>query len=378
MGTPDTLQTTYVSNITGTDGMDVFKVYDRESKYDKLYFIEALYSSDSDGTNGIQNPIDSTDPNILPFYTNDSISDSSGTTKTVRGKMYDHLDALFTADVIEDAKFTSPTSLFTWFETSLKESCDEIASRKQGASFLDYSGWGSLEKEFYELYFKENRQAQNAYDAVFDLLENNYDNPQAYRPYIAWKFIDVMFPAIDRNNFFMIDRVHILMKFVFVLGTFHMESTGYDQKYDVFHNRVFTLLIKQSLFYKEFGGADDDNGQLTLEEMKEKNVLLSRKVRENSHVLNRNKETVQTTQDNLRTLVNVDSYIHSTRNMAWYFMVGLIVVLVLVSSAMAFSYSRGRNAEVYLVALIVILGVFSFEAFKGAEKVLSLPKSMYK
>jgi hypothetical protein len=58
-------------------------------------------------------------------------------------------------------------------------------------------------------------------------------------------------------------------------------------------------------------------------------------------------------------------------------MIALLVVLVVAGASLMYSYARGMTGEVYLVAIIIVTGVFSFEAFRGAERIFSLPPSTF-
>ena len=53
------------------------------------------------------------------------------------------------------------------------------------------------------------------------------------------------------------------------------------------------------------------------------------------------------------------------------------LLLALSVAGMAYAYARGRTGELYLVGGLLILGVFAFEAFKGAEQLMVLPASVF-
>lgn len=260
--------------------------------------------------------------------------------------------------------FSEPINLFDMFHTALLETCraQAVVKMNGGAAVTHPNPPTS---GFLELI---NAPQQNFEDA--------YTTPLAFRPYFAWKYIDEVYPEAERREYYLIERMHVLTKFVFILFLLHPTVTkpaeGSEANMTIFLNWAMTLLVKLSLELTSIGDPDS----VSIDDSATKNVELSNRVRQDSEVLLKNKGVVQRAQDNLRSLVDVDRHVQASRNRAWYLMVVLIVVLAASVAGMAAAYSRGYTGEVYLVASILLLGVLSFEAFNGAEQLFSLPTSV--
>lgn len=297
---------------------------------------------------------------------------------------------------ISDSSFSSLDNIDNWFSGKLKEACLEAAVRKTDpdsptGELKPEIAIDSIQASFYRRYLL-GEEAQDESDDILtttnESIEATYENPSALRPYFAWRYIDIMFPGSERNEYFLVQRVHLLTKVVFIMAMLHPKADANDvsggsgriEEHSRFSvvidiiGRLIVFLIKESLVYTSIG---DPTTDISIDDDAQRNSELSHKIHNNSKTLIRNKNIVQKTQDNLRSLVNVDSYVKSTRKVAWYTMLGLIVLLVLAVASMAFSYARGRTGEMYLVAGVIVLGVVAFEAFKGVEKLFALPVSVF-
>ena len=208
-----------------------------------------------------------------------------------------------------------------------------------------------------------------------DALNQKYttETVKMFRPYMAWKHIDHMYPQEERSEYFLIERMYTLTKLVFILSILKPTSASSTVELLGILNKIMTFMVKESL---EFTTVGDPQTTTSIDDSTMTNVALSRSVRDNSESLIENKEIVQKFQDNLRSLVDVDKSVQSARTGAWYMMLFLVVVLVLSVAGMAYAYARGRTGELYLVGGVLVLGVVAFEAFKGAERLMVLPASI--
>ena len=217
--------------------------------------------------------------------------------------------------------------------------------------------------------FKGHLLAGNFPDALEDKYTSN--TVSVFRPYMAWKHIDHMYPEEERTEYFLIERMHTLTKLVFILSILKPETEN-SALLDTL-NKIMTFMVKQSLEYTSVG---DPRTNASIDDSTMTNVELSRKVRADSESLLENKEIVQKFQDNLRSLVDVDKSVQSARTRAWYMMLFLVVVLVLSVAGMVYAYARGRTGEIYLLGGVLVLCVMAFEAFKGGERLMLLPASI--
>lgn len=312
--------------------------------------------------------------------------------KSFRKALLSKLPADVTA--VSGSWFTDHDTVDTWFSGVLKEACTEAAVVKTDSDTgvpVPQLALDRINTSFHRRYLLGEEVGENSDDLLATTrtsMNETYTNPSALRPYFAWKYIDIMFPGVERNEYFLIERVHLLTKLVFIIAMIHpkastLDSTGATQliedhdKADVVLDiigRAIVFIVKKSLVYTNIGDATTD---LSIDDDETRNSELSHMIHNNSKTLIKNKDIVQKTQDNLRSLVNVDGYVKKTRTRAWYTMVVLLVLLGLVVGSMAFAYSRARTGEMYLIGGIVVLGVLAFEAFKGAERLFSLPASVF-
>lgn len=260
----------------------------------------------------------------------------------------------------ENIDFDSREDGFTKFETSLLKAC-----RLNSSVTTTHP---TISGDFRGLMLDT--------DSLSDDFKSKYENLDTtfFRPYFAWKHIDEMYPENERREYYLIERMHTLTKYVFILYILHMNVLGAapDAAIKQYLEKVMTSLVKESLVLTNIGNPD----VFSLDDTTAENVKLSSKVRTRSELLLKNKRVVQSAQDNLRSLVDIDKHVQRTRTVAWYAMMLLLVLLALSVAGMSFSYARGRNGEVYLVAGVLVLGVLAFEAFKGAERLFSLPSSV--
>ena len=196
-------------------------------------------------------------------------------------------------------------------------------------------------------------------------------------PLLAWNHIDIMFPFEEREKYGFIQRLYTLTKFVFMLKL--LDPTKITDT----TNKATSISICQELIlhlYKDilqFTTIGDGTSGLQIDDVYADNTKLTHDIRNNSETLIKNKDRVTLTQNNLRSLANLERHVQKTRNLTWYMMIALLVVLVVAGASLMYSYARGMTGEVYLVALIIVIGVFSFEAFRGAERIFSLPPSTF-
>jgi hypothetical protein len=192
----------------------------------------------------------------------------------------------------------------------------------------------------------------------------------------AWKHIDIMFPVEERGKYGFIHRLYTLTKFVFMLKV--LDPTKVNTA-----NKPIALALCEELIlhlYKDilqFTTIGDGTSGLQIDDVYADNTKLTHDIRNNSETLIKNKDRVTLTQNNLRSLANLERHVQKTRNLTWYMMIALLVVLVVAGASLMYSYARGMTGEVYLVAIIIVTGVFSFEAFRGAERIFSLPPSTF-
>lgn len=354
----------YQANLYSTDSTDatetkhllecVGDIKECENESDKrlseLYFVPAYY--DAAGTQPLKR-IGSF--GILPDAINGNI--------TPRANLLTELQAACKTES-ESLQASSIEQISEWFTARLATACVKLANVDLGGDDVDLSTLQSAE-------FRR-QLLDNDYP---DPLKNNYSNPDIFRPYMAWKHIDHMYPQSERKDYFMIERMHTLTKIVFILSILKPDNTAQEDTVILdLLNKIMTFLVKQSLEFESVGNPHTNS---SVDDVAKSNIELSRDVRDNSDVLLNNKEVVQKTQDNLRSLVDVDKHVQSARNRAWYTMVLLVVILALSVAGMAYAYARGRTGEVYLVGGVLILGVVAFESLRGAERLMALPASVF-
>ena len=279
-------------------------------------------------------------------------------------------DELMNEVVANDQEFPGMSEIGDWFTTRIKNACQSQLTLQTGVTqhpALPSTG------------LRELSESTNLSTDLSDDFKSSYATPTDFSvllPYFVWKYIDEMYPVEERRDYFLIERMHLLTKLVFIL---HILNPSYFQTTDAdslvpILDKIMTFLVKQSLIYTSIG---DPTTDISLDDASSQNVALSHKVRENSDNLIEKKGIVQKTQDNLRSLVNVDKHVQSTRKVAWYVMVVLVILLAISVAGMAYAYARGRTGEVYMVASFLVLGVVAFEAFKGAERLFALPTSVF-
>lgn len=265
----------------------------------------------------------------------------------------------------DNTDFDSREDGFTKFETSLLNACRSLTNLNEGRVTTTHP---TISGGFRGLMLDT--------DSLSEEFKSNYVDldTKSFLPYFAWKHIDEMYPENERREYYLIERMHTLTKYVFILYILHMNVLGatLDEAIKQYLEKVMTSLVKESLVLTNIGNPD----VFSLDDTTAENVKLSSKVRTRSELLLKNKRVVQSAQDNLRSLVDIDKHVQRTRTVAWYAMMLLLVLLALSVAGMSFSYARGRNGEVYLVAGVLVLGVLAFEAFKGAERLFSLPSSV--
>jgi hypothetical protein len=196
-------------------------------------------------------------------------------------------------------------------------------------------------------------------------------------PLLAWNHIDIMFPFEEREKYGFIQRLYTLTKFVFMLKL--LDPTKIT---DTTHKATSISICQELILhlYKDilqFTTIGDGTSGLQIDDVYADNTKLTHDIRNNSETLIKNKDRVTLTQNNLRSLANLERHVQKTRNLTWYMMIALLVVLVVAGASLMYSYARGMTGEVYLVAIIIVIGVFSFEAFRGAERIFSLPPSTF-
>lgn len=261
--------------------------------------------------------------------------------------------------IVGQVSFDSREDGFTNFETVLLETCRYLNTLS--ATSTDHPQVPT--QNFREL-MVETGKLPDDFKSKYATIDTS-----TFRPYFAWKHIDEMYPENERREYYLIERMHILTKYVFIL---YILQPSERQDRFVYLEQVMTSLVKESLALTDIGNPD----VFSLDDTTAENVKLSSKVRKRSELLLQNKGVVQSAHDNLRSLVDVDNHVQRTRAVAWYAMMLLLVLLALSVAGMSFSYARGRTGEVYLVAGVLVLGVLAFEAFKGAERLFSLPSSV--
>ncbi len=211
-------------------------------------------------------------------------------------------------------------------------------------------------------------------ETILNFLTNaTYSRNTAFS---AWKHIDVMFPVEEREKYGFIHRLYTLTKFVFMLKVLDPTKVNDANKQiaGALCEELILHLYKDILQFTTIG---DGTSGLQIDDVYADNTKLTHDIRNNSETLIKNKERVKLTQNNLRSLANLEKHVQKTRNLTWYMMIALIVVLVVAGASLMYSYARGMTGEVYLVAIIIVTGVFSFEAFRGAERIFSLPPSTF-
>lgn len=194
---------------------------------------------------------------------------------------------------------------------------------------------------------------------------------------MAWNHIDVMFPETERSEFGFIQRLHTITKFVFMLKVLDPSKVTDTDKKAIALNLCQELLLHLYKDILQFTTLGDGTSGTQIDDVFADNTRLTHEIRNNSKTLIKNKDRVKLTQNNLRSLANLEKHVQKTRNMTWYTMIAILAVLVIGGVSMAYSYARGMTGEVYLLASIIVIGVFSFEAFRGAERIFSLPPSTF-
>lgn len=211
-------------------------------------------------------------------------------------------------------------------------------------------------------------------ETILTFLKNStYSKNTAFS---AWKHIDIMFPVEEREKYGFIQRLYTLTKFVFMFQVLDPTKLSGDDKLiaEALCEELILHLYKDILQFTTIG---DGTSGLQIDDVYADNTKLTHDIRNNSETLIKNKDRVTLTQNNLRSLANLERHVQKTRNLTWYMMIALLVVLVVAGASLMYSYARGMTGEVYLVAIIIVIGVFSFEAFRGAERIFSLPPSTF-
>lgn len=346
----------------------------------ELYFHLPYYGVDQSSTDDPPNFGDSA---IADF----TFMPSSDVATTIRQNLLNNI----TASPVSESWFVDHDSLDAWFSQILKQACLDAAGLKQdpdSGSSMPHLSLETIKSSFYRRYLLNEQTNEDIADILSTTrasMAETYTNPEALRPYFAWRYIDVMYPGTERVEYFLVERVHLLTKIVFIMAMFHpkgavpagtidgIDGLDFSKVLDVL-GRLIVFMVKQSLVYTSIG---DPTTEISIDDDAKRNSELSHKIHNNSRTLIKNKDYVQRTQDNLRSLVNADKYVKSTRTRAWYTMVGLVVLLALAVGSMAVSYARGRTGEMNLIAGVIVLGVVAFEAVKGIDKLFTLPVSVF-
>jgi hypothetical protein len=126
-------------------------------------------------------------------------------------------------------------------------------------------------------------------------------------PPLAWNHIDIMFPVEEREKYGFIQRQYTLTKFVFMLKLLDPTKITYTT------NTTTSILICQELIlhlYKDilqFTTIGDGTSGLQIDDVYAVNTKPTPDIRNNSETLNKNKDRVKLTQNNLRSLANLEN-----------------------------------------------------------------------
>lgn len=344
-----------------------------------LYFHPVMYGLSTLNTATPPPTIDGT--TVAPFY-GDTIS------KSVREKLLAEIIIQDATKSVDPSKFANTEALVAWFDTILLKACRAAALKKANASDVNFTNTPAL---FFRKYLLNPDSTDETVKTTVDNIKAAYAAPDAMRPYIAWKSIETELPKDERDGFFLVERVYTLAVAVFVMQSLNPAATVLDsstnksapisstpaklQKSLSVGEHVIMLLVRGTLAQTAIA---DPNVPGSIDKLTRSNVEISRDIHSNSERLIENKNVVQKTQDNLRSLVSIDTFVQRQRKTALICMIGLIVLAALVVAGLGFAFYLGRNGEMYLLALLVTLAVVIFEAFRGAERLFALPASVYK
>lgn len=187
------------------------------------------------------------------------------------------------------------------------------------------------------------------------------------RPYYAFIYID-MIESTESTDSDMFARAKKLAKAVFLLNHLDLSAPNAQETFE-----AITLELVNEVHEFSTGSGSTES----LEAANARNVETSTKVRNNSDLLLKNRDIVQMTQDRLRALSSSDEHAQRMRTYGWGYMIAAIVVAVTVFASFVFLYLNRRQAEIYLIGAMVSTVVVFFEAFRGAERLLAIPDSVY-